>query len=134
MINIKSAKTLQRTRNKIKAFIIAFAAVVTAAYAPQTGPFQRFLAPEPTIPIEDPVTEQELAEICPDPSAIVPPSEDTVERGNSDRKPRPLFKRFRSRKSDVERRRHSPRRRFAFFLSLRKGDLKIGARRDRTAH
>lgn len=117
MIKTKSTKTLQRTRSKIKAFIIAFAAVITAAYAPQTGPFQRFVAPEPTIPNEDPVTDAELAEICPPRDPTPDPGDDVAKRRGRDRESPPLFKRFRSRterglrrsRSDVTR---NPKMRF----------------------
>jgi hypothetical protein len=114
----------------MKAFIIAFAAVVTAAYAPQTGPFRRLLPPEPTIPIEDPVTDAELERQCPTTSTPATPSEDTAEPTSRDRTKRKILARFRSRNSELKNRRQSPHRRFSFLLRLRKGELSIAARRN----
>lgn len=96
----------------MKAFLIAFAAVVTAAWAPQTGPFKRLLAPEPTVPHEEPVTDAELLEPCVEPASQADPKKTTARRGGRDRSDRRLFKRFRSRQSkDPQlRRQHSCRR------------------------
>lgn len=100
----------------MKAFIIAFAAVITAAYAPQTGPFKRILPAPPTVPFEAPVTDAELQAPAPDTAAPATQSEETRKRRGSDRPQRPFFKRFRTRRSETEKRPPSPHRRFSFFL------------------
>lgn len=61
--------------------------------------FDRRTIDEPTVPIQEPVTHAQLDEICRSPSTQASPSEKTAKRGASDRKLRPLFRRFRSRNS-----------------------------------
>jgi hypothetical protein len=95
----------------MKAFIIAFAAVLTAAYAPQTGPFKRLLEPPPTVPHEDPVTDAALDREGPCPPPTATPSEKTAKRrGHADR-PRGFLKRWQARtnRDSVDRRSPSKR-------------------------
>lgn len=120
MPKTKPRKRTQQLARKMKAFIIAFAAVITAAYAPQTAPFKRILPPGPTVPHEAPVTLEELDATVRSPSTEASPDEETAKRRVRDPERRHFFARLRARLSNTETRRQSPRRRFSFFLHLRK--------------
>lgn len=123
----KTPKRLQQIARKMKAFIIAFAAVITAAYAPQTRPFKRLLQPPPTVPYEAPVTPDQLKPAAPTASTPATSDEVTARRRGRDRTQGNFLRRLRSTHSNIENRRHSPRRRFSFFLRLRKRGLDVEA-------